>query len=467
MDFILEKPTAKHARLRSSIREYAAGVLWGGFEYPLSNSSALYQLVLAFILMIINASYTANLAAFITISAAPALSAESIQSMQLNGQNLCVMPGGFQSRFDASYPMMPYTEVEGEATAGEELYWGTTCDAVVTPRNNFDTWKTNADYCNFEVAEVLFSGDGGWMTNRESPCVAYAVEWALYQLEMNGTIDKLYRQYMPVAPCASTVATEVTTFESTSTTARRQLNAHSSERATKPHAGGGVASTATSRRRLTSKSSRPVATAAEDPGASIRMGVLDFVGVFTLWGGTSVILVLITVFWVLKARFCTKKKVVDSVEGEQARVGVKLAPSEFGLPEDINLDNESAMLRALLKQMGGIYREIVEVKTLQDTTSKEVEALAKPSGGVAVSFGTACTQGGAARVAKKSGTFAGLSALTQRKTQKLHAIEQVARVADAQADAQPKLAAPDSTTAVEDMDYPEDFITPRAYGGDV
>jgi hypothetical protein len=36
--------------------EYCAGVLWGGFERPLSRNSAVYQIVLGFILLVVNAS---------------------------------------------------------------------------------------------------------------------------------------------------------------------------------------------------------------------------------------------------------------------------------------------------------------------------------------------------------------------------------------------------------------------------
>ena len=70
VDFLVER---KHVdtKLTASLYEYAAGLMWGGFEYPLSKFSAIYQLILGFFVLVIVSSYTANLASFITISARP------------------------------------------------------------------------------------------------------------------------------------------------------------------------------------------------------------------------------------------------------------------------------------------------------------------------------------------------------------------------------------------------------------
>ena len=56
----------------------------------------------------------------------------------------------------------------------------------------------------------------GWMTSRLSPCVQYAIDWALFQLEYNGTVDQLYRSYVPIAPCTSAQASAGETGTSTS-----------------------------------------------------------------------------------------------------------------------------------------------------------------------------------------------------------------------------------------------------------
>ena len=40
------------ARLGVSLYEYAAGFLWGGFQFPLSASSKVYQVLLGFIMLL-------------------------------------------------------------------------------------------------------------------------------------------------------------------------------------------------------------------------------------------------------------------------------------------------------------------------------------------------------------------------------------------------------------------------------
>ena len=51
----------KETRLTSSLYEYWAGFLWGGFEYPLSKTSAIYQVVFGTFGLILISTYTANL----------------------------------------------------------------------------------------------------------------------------------------------------------------------------------------------------------------------------------------------------------------------------------------------------------------------------------------------------------------------------------------------------------------------
>jgi len=64
-DWTLERKAG--GKLADSIYEAWAGALWGGFEYPKSRSSAIYQITLSFIMLIVVSAYTANLAAFLTI----------------------------------------------------------------------------------------------------------------------------------------------------------------------------------------------------------------------------------------------------------------------------------------------------------------------------------------------------------------------------------------------------------------
>ena len=68
------------------------------------------------------------------------------------------------------------------------------CDAVIAPKITYDIWRTDPAYCNLRPVETVFSSVAGWVTNRRSPCVQLAFEWALLQMSESGCV--------PCGPCA-------------------------------------------------------------------------------------------------------------------------------------------------------------------------------------------------------------------------------------------------------------------------
>ena len=57
VDYILEDCSAGGS-VGTSLYEYCAGSLWGGFDYPKSRRSAVYQIVVAFLLLVTSSTYT-------------------------------------------------------------------------------------------------------------------------------------------------------------------------------------------------------------------------------------------------------------------------------------------------------------------------------------------------------------------------------------------------------------------------
>ena len=83
----------------SCVRALSAHSLWGGFEYPLSKMSAIYQVVGGFIVLVLISSYTANLAAFITLSAQPTKSIQSMDQAQLDSASVRATRSRFHEGF--------------------------------------------------------------------------------------------------------------------------------------------------------------------------------------------------------------------------------------------------------------------------------------------------------------------------------------------------------------------------------
>jgi hypothetical protein len=62
-DFLVERRRSSQAKITKSLYEFTAGFLWGGFQEPLTRTSAMYQLMLGFIVIVVVSAYTANLTA--------------------------------------------------------------------------------------------------------------------------------------------------------------------------------------------------------------------------------------------------------------------------------------------------------------------------------------------------------------------------------------------------------------------
>jgi hypothetical protein len=149
---------------------------------------------------------TANLAAFITISSRPGLLATSVDDVMSNRKALCAVDSGSLLRFDASFPRATYTRIRSTTAAAEALVGGRECSGVLAGHNVYSAWRTDPAYCKFQVAQLVFGQEAGWMTGRQNTCVRDAFEWALLQLQANGTMNQIMERHFPTAPCGVTRA---------------------------------------------------------------------------------------------------------------------------------------------------------------------------------------------------------------------------------------------------------------------
>ena len=202
-DYVIERKQSSDARLSASLYEYAAGFLWGGFEYPLSASSKFFQITLAFTFLIVISSYTANLAAFITLSSAPGLSATSIDTAIADNKALCMEQGAYNTRLTANYPRMKYELLLAANTAGDRLSKSDGCDGVLAPKSFYDGWRTDTKNCRLEIAETLFPESAGWMGSKKNLCVVRAINYGLQDLKLRGVVDRMYLKHFPVMACKS------------------------------------------------------------------------------------------------------------------------------------------------------------------------------------------------------------------------------------------------------------------------
>lgn len=331
VDWLVERMRVKEARLTSSIYEYAAGFLWGGFEYPLTRNSAVYQIIIGVIVLVVISSYTANLAAFMTVASGQTMSVTSMNGAVLDRKTLCGFEDDYLDKVRAFYPRLRWGFMSAFANEAATALVNRECDGLISTQNELQLQQTLPDYCRLKLAEVISPAMGGWVTNRKSPCVSNAFNYAIGKLDSTGELDLIIDKYFPLNPC---------TVSSTPASRRRVEQADTHIKSSRPQRQSPSATRREpSGRRLSSSSGAATGTSAQS--SVPKMGILDFAGLLLVWAGIS----LWMVFWTYCLRCRRLKKCfVDGVTSSQTDGETK--------EEDVDVNNDSLVLREILKQLG-------------------------------------------------------------------------------------------------------------------
>jgi len=299
--------------------------------------------------LIIVSTYTANLAAFITLSASPGISVESVSDAIAKGAALCMEEGGYNTRITAAAPSMDYELIMEANTAGGQLAQrGGKCEGVLAPKNFYDAWRTEAEYCQLEIVETLYPDVAGWLGSKKSQCVVAALNYALYNLKVQGVVDRLYLKYFPVIACKATISGgDIDALEEEPAVRRRRLESE-------PSAGRGHGAPPT-RRHL--KGGGGGASEEEVRFGVPRIGLEQMLGIFLSWAILTVSSISFTYLW-----------------GPLSAAGLKYMPQRFvrslkvkpvgknGDDEDegaFGPDNEMAFLRALLTSQREMKKDLL------------------------------------------------------------------------------------------------------------
>jgi hypothetical protein len=186
IDWVLEYGAGDHGgKMKSSIYEYAAGVLWGGFPDPLSNLSAIWQVVNGLAIMVIVAAYTANLASFLTMRPEPSIAFGSVQDLQASRARVCSI-GSYasQAKLEASFDLAWDDSKAGYSEIGMGLVDGQ-CDAAILSKVDYETMVTDGTMCELStVGPSLYHEVGGWVTKLDNAaCIQRSIEAALHELQ--------------------------------------------------------------------------------------------------------------------------------------------------------------------------------------------------------------------------------------------------------------------------------------------
>jgi hypothetical protein len=210
VDFVIERMRMpEEARFSSSCFEFSAGSLWGGFADPLSRTSAVYQVLIGGIFLILISGYTAELATFMIVAKqAPPPSVQSMDHAQLHKSPICRLGGSIiNERVERMWPRVALGGDGSRWPQADKLVASEGCDGLLSTMVNFKGYKTRADYCSLQMQEILFPQLGGWATNRQSECVATAIGYGLTLLDISGEIDSIIDSFYEPAPCSQGTTT--------------------------------------------------------------------------------------------------------------------------------------------------------------------------------------------------------------------------------------------------------------------
>lgn len=367
VDYLLER--GHGGTVLSSLYEYFGGVLWGGFQDPHTRLSSVYQIVVAFVLLIVVSAYTANLASAMTISRTPQLAFGSIADVMKAKAAACTV-GTYasQATYETLYQQLRFDQSFPSASAIDDKLLSGACRASIVPRVDYDTWLTKGANCNLALAGgSLYFSAAGWVSNfNSSRCVQRSIEYALHHLQSIGKLSELNARWLPAASCDA-VETK---------SGGRRLHESTDEGAT--------------RRRLSKAGGAGGASAASSSSSSpeedFTMHIREFFGIFVLWGAVTVAVLAIKAFSVLYHSRTRKpedslskpaESIKDIVSGTLDTVFGDSDAASAEYPADLDINNPSAMLRFLVRRTTTMHHELSQLK--MQTPAPETRAMGDDS----------------------------------------------------------------------------------------
>ena len=293
VDYFVERGNG--GTLFSSLYEYSAGVLWGGFQDPHTRMSALYQVANAFIILVAVSVYTANLASLLIVNRRPKAGFESLEDLMASHTTVCTV-GSYPSQitYEASYPSLAFSSFDQHSLIADALNGRgqSSCAAALGPRIDFNTWLTNGSNCELAtVGPSLFLASAGWVSNsRSEPCLQRAIEFAMHSMQARGITDALLKQWMPIVGCEDAIENG---------DGRRRLENGDGRRRLKGGAKGG-------------------GDAGGESVSDMQFDVADFFGLFSLWATITLLVVVAKLVDMLLAH---RKRIRESAHALRAEDG--------------------------------------------------------------------------------------------------------------------------------------------------
>jgi len=276
----------------------------------------------------------------------------------VNKKPLCASAGGHMPRMYAVYPRVMWGTVsQSQAEPADKLMALDSCEGWVTFALDYKNFRTMPEYCKLELAQVVSPGLGGWATSRSSQCVGAVMSYGLLKLDEAGALSLLIDSYLPqenscALPPPATAATAARRLEEDIS---RGVPAHARVSMHEWWNGG------KGRRLAATASLNAAADSSGGTDAVPKMEVVDFIGLFAIWFLVSLVAVvgnhMVPKGWYANC-YNGAKKLTTCIGASKV---VETAEDLFE-ESAIQVDNEAAMLRKVIKKLQRMQHDVDGVK---------------------------------------------------------------------------------------------------------
>ena len=298
----------------------AAGALWGDHEPPRTKSGSIALLGYGFVVLVLTASYTANLATFMVDRNRVELAVNSMDDLDSRtgqAESACVNPDFHANLARVLSRLYPGLRYEVTRTPVEALASGTSCGAYLT--YNHPAEMADPDACWLHtIGQALFNSEAGWITPWMSACVAQPIELAMMELQWNGVLDDLYSLYMGRPPtCTMPTARRRRHLAASTSQARPPIMTASSQQA-----GPTIIGRALKGSTRASNEEDGIHADSSDASSDMALGWQDLVGLHCIY-----LMLLVTL--------AANKMVHKMVKAHRARAAPPSVPRSPSPPRDM------------------------------------------------------------------------------------------------------------------------------------
>jgi len=174
----------------------AAGALWGDHAEPQTRRGSIALLGYGFVVLVLVAAYTANLATFMSRRNISVLPINSMEDLTGTFPPATCVTSDFHNVYPAFDRLHPGLNYKASSDPVSALGTAHSCDAYLTYMLIEELASPSACWLN-TIGTAVFRSEAGWVTPFRSECIATPLELALLDIQQSGDMKILLTRHLP------------------------------------------------------------------------------------------------------------------------------------------------------------------------------------------------------------------------------------------------------------------------------